>query len=72
MPWNNRDGRICSQAFWIRITIQTMGGHAEYWFHKVKRPAHEKLKKEGARSGDSATGKKYGVSGNAVKKWLKS
>ncbi len=39
---------------------------------KVCRPPLGILKKEIAQSGYSATGRKYGVSDNAVRKWLKS
>jgi len=39
---------------------------------KVKdRPTYEVLKKEIEEMGYEGTGRKYGVSGNAVKKWLK-
>lgn len=38
---------------------------------KVKRPPYEQLKKEINKSGFSATGRKYGVSDNAIRKWIK-
>lgn len=38
---------------------------------KVERPSKEKLEKEISENTWSALGKKYGVSGNAVKKWAK-
>jgi len=38
---------------------------------KVIRPSYELLKEEIEKNGYSATGRKYGVSDNAVRKWLK-
>ncbi len=38
---------------------------------KVERPSFEQLKKEVEELGYSATGRKYGVSDNAIRKWLK-
>jgi integrase len=43
-----------------------------FWNRKVERPSYEVLKGEVARLGFAATGRKYGVSDNAVRKWLKS
>lgn len=39
---------------------------------KVERPNIEDLNKEVEEFGYSATGRKYGVSDNAIRKWLKS
>jgi Zn finger protein HypA/HybF involved in hydrogenase expression len=39
---------------------------------KVERPSHEELIKEIEEFGYSATGRKYGVSDNAIRKWDKS
>jgi protein-arginine kinase activator protein McsA len=38
---------------------------------KVARPPYERLRDEVARSGYRAVGRKYGVSDNAVRKWLR-
>lgn len=38
---------------------------------KVERPSLEQLKKEVEELGYSATGRKYGVSDNAIRKWLR-
>lgn len=38
---------------------------------KVERPPYEELKKEVSENGYSATGRKYGVSDNSVRKWVK-
>jgi integrase len=45
--------------------------HNEYWQRKVERPPYKVLKEEAEKLGYSGTGKKYGVSDNAVRKWLK-
>lgn len=50
--------------------------NCEECFHnnrrKVERPSLEQLKKEVEEFGYSATGRKYGVSDNAIRKWLKN
>jgi hypothetical protein len=38
---------------------------------KVERPSYEVLKAEIIKNGYSSTGRKYGVSDNAIRKWLK-
>jgi integrase len=45
--------------------------HKEYWMRKAKRPPHDQLKQEVVNLGYKGTGEKYGVSDNAVRKWLK-
>ena len=45
--------------------------HTAYWQRKVERPSYNVLKREIERLGYVGTGKKYGVSDNAVRKWLK-
>lgn len=39
---------------------------------KVERPSYETLLKELEESNYSAVGRKYGVSDNSIRKWLKS
>lgn len=39
---------------------------------KVKRPPHEQLKQEIKELGYLGTGRKYGVSDNAIRKWIKT
>jgi hypothetical protein len=39
---------------------------------KVERPSYENLKNEIKQIGYSATGRKYGVSDNSIRKWLKT
>ncbi len=38
---------------------------------KVERPSYEQLLKEVKEFGYSATGRKYGVSDNSIRKWIK-
>lgn len=38
---------------------------------KVERPSYDELKHEVNKHGFSATGRKYGVSDNAIRKWIK-
>jgi hypothetical protein len=45
--------------------------HKEYWHRKVDRPPYPTLIKEIDSLGYVGTGKKYGVSDNAVRKWVK-
>jgi len=44
---------------------------ANFWNRKVERPPIAVLKKDVDRLGYSGTGRKYGVSDNSVRKWLK-
>ena len=43
----------------------------EFHQRKVQRPSYEQLQKEINDFGYSATGRKYGVSDNAIRKWIK-
>jgi hypothetical protein len=45
--------------------------HREYWLRKTKRPDYETLCDDLERLGYVGTGKKYGVSDNAIRKWKK-
>ena len=45
--------------------------HSTYWQRKVKRPSYDKLKHDVEFMGYVGTGKKYGVSDNSIRKWLK-
>jgi Zn finger protein HypA/HybF involved in hydrogenase expression len=38
---------------------------------KIERPPYDKLKKEVGKMGYSAVGRKYGVSDNSIRKWLR-
>jgi len=43
--------------------------HVSFWNRKVTRPSYDVLKCDIGQLGYSATGRKYGVSDNAVRKW---
>jgi integrase len=45
--------------------------HTTYWLRKVNRPSYGKLIRDISKMGFVATGKKYGVSDNSIRKWLK-
>ncbi len=45
--------------------------HKEYWHRKVERPPYRILKEEIDSLGYVGTGKRYGVSDNAIRKWVK-
>jgi hypothetical protein len=45
--------------------------HAKYWKRRVGRPPYETLVQEIKELGYSGAGRKYGVSDNAVRKWLR-
>lgn len=54
-------------------TLRTQNGSRKReYMRKVVRPSYSKLKKEIEENGYCATGRKYGVSDNAVRKWLKN
>ncbi|SHJ90168.1 Site-specific recombinase XerD [Desulfatibacillum alkenivorans DSM 16219] len=55
----------------IRTDDGPTNPHKEYWHRKVKRPPLKVLKRDVARMGYRGTGRKYGVSDNAVRKWIK-
>lgn len=46
--------------------------HKEYWLRKTDRPDYETLCEEIKKLGYTGTGKKYGVSDNAIRKWKKN
>lgn len=46
--------------------------HMAYWNRKVERPSYETLSDDIAKLGYRGAGRKYGVSDNAVRKWLKA
>ena len=46
--------------------------HIAFWNRKVERPSYDVLKDDIEQMGYCGTGRKYGVSDNAIRKWLKS
>ncbi len=53
----------------VLISDKPLNKHKEYWQRKVERPEYETLCKEIMSLGYVGTGKKYGVSDNAIRKW---
>jgi len=45
--------------------------HKEYWQRRVQRPPYSRLKEEVESLGYRAVGRKYGVSDNSIRKWLR-
>ena len=41
-----------------------------YWNRKAERPSHKDLKADIEQLGYCGTGRKYGVSDNAIRKWV--
>lgn len=46
--------------------------HNSFWQRKVRRPGYDVIKNDINKLGYAGTGRKYGVSDNAIRKWLKS
>lgn len=63
--------RYCSQECWGTVARERFRGIPHPERRKVERPPYEQLLAEIAALGYSAVGRKYGVSGNAVKKWVR-
>jgi HNH endonuclease len=61
--------QYCSRQCGIRYP-RTPGPQPSAW--KVPRPPYRELLREIADHGWSAVGRKYGVSGNAVRKWVQA
>jgi hypothetical protein len=69
MPRHTRH-RYCSRACFGRANGARTAGVPQPALRKVERPPYEVLMAEIAKSGFSAVGRKYGVSDNAVRKWV--
>lgn len=65
-----RDHRYCSRECGQRLKPNIRGPRPDR--RKVERPPHEQLLDEVKRLGWSAVGRKYGVSDNAIRKWIRS
>jgi hypothetical protein len=63
--------RFCSAACWgVEASVRYEGTtHIET--RKVERPSHEQLLSDVSEMSMLAVGRKYGVSDNAVRKWLR-
>ena len=78
-----RDCLRCSASFEARYRQQRYcsrecgqrhhrSGHNDPGARRVERPPYAQLLSEGATLGWSATGRKYGVSDNAIRKWVRA
>lgn len=63
--------RYCSPECWHGVYSKRTRGIPQPARRKVDRPPHAMLVAEIASIGYSAVGRKYGVSDNAVRKWLR-
>jgi hypothetical protein len=63
--------RYCSQQCWGRAAATLYRGLAHPNTRKVERPSYEQLKSDLSAMSFVAVGRKYGVSDNAVRKWLR-
>ena len=63
--------RHCSEKCWGLIAATTLRGVPQPARRKVDRPPYEQLIAEVASMGFAAAGRKYGVSDNAVRKWIR-
>jgi hypothetical protein len=69
-----RTQRYCSRECgtrWDRTGVNEMRGSPRLELRKVERPPHEKLMEEIEATSYRAVGRKYGVSDNAVRKWVR-
>lgn len=63
--------RYCSQDCWGKIAAQRYRGKPHPDARKVTRPPYEQLKADLDAMSYLAVGRKYGVSDNAVRKWVR-
>jgi hypothetical protein len=61
--------RFCSQFCGSRGSARRRGPRPER--RKVRRPSQEQLNRDVEALGYAGTGRKYGVSENAVRKWVR-
>ena len=64
--------RYCSQTCWGRVNGAALRGVPHPDTRKVERPSYEQLMADVSSMSFMAIGRKYGVSDNAVRKWLRS
>lgn len=70
VPGNSRQ-RYCSRACGVRWDRSILRGRPAPCSRKVERPPHEQLLDEIKATSYLAVGRKYGVSDNAVRKWVR-
>jgi hypothetical protein len=66
-----RDHRYCSHACGCRWDRSSLRGRPKPASRRVSRPPYEQLMEQIKATSYSAVGRRYGVSGNAVRKWLR-
>jgi hypothetical protein len=66
----HRYQRFCSHGCWSRAPRESFGKPQPHR-RKVERPPYEQLIAEARELGFLATGRKYGVSDNAIRKWIR-
>lgn len=64
---NRPEQRYCSSACGVRYERK---GKPNPALRRIERPPHDQLLNEIARTSYSAVGRKYGVSDNAIRKWV--
>jgi hypothetical protein len=67
----NVQHRYCSQECWGRVAATMYRGVPHPQARKVERPSYEQLLTDIRSMSFLAVGRKYGVSDNSVRKWLK-
>jgi hypothetical protein len=63
--------RYCSETCWGLVAAERYRGIPHPETRKVERPSYEQLQVDVAAMSMLAVGRKYGVSGNAVRNWLR-
>jgi hypothetical protein len=63
--------RYCSRPCGVRWDRSRLGGKPQLAYRKTERPTYEQLLEEIEATSYLAVGRKYGVSGNAVRKWVR-
>jgi hypothetical protein len=66
-----RHHRYCSRSCWGKRTRDRRRGVPQPHLRKVERPPYEQLLSEVADVGYLAVGRNYGVSDNAIRKWVR-
>lgn len=63
--------RYCSQDCWGKVAAELYRGTQHPETRKVPRPSYEQLLEDVKLMSMVAVGRKYGVSDNAVRKWIR-
>ncbi len=63
--------RYCSMTCWGRVAAELYLGKPHPRARKVPRPSYEQLKSDLKEMSFVAVGRKYGVSDNAIRKWVR-